>query len=466
MTQNMPLAPPPATTMQERRRVVAATTIGTAIEWYDYFLYAATAGLVFNQLMFAGFGPDAATIAAFLTMGLSFLFRPLGAFLVGHAADKYGRRIPLMVTLIAMGTSTTLIGLLPTYATIGVWSPILLIILRITQGISAGGEWGSAVLLAVEHAPEGKRGLFGAGPQTGVPLGLLVSSAALAIMNVVAPGDKFLDWGWRIPFLFSAVLVLIGFYIRRGVEESPVFEEMARQKEVETSNPVGTLFRRFTPLVVVTALLFAANGTVGYMTTGGYIQNYTTRPDGLGMDRGDILLAVTVSAVVWLFSTAFAGYISDIIGRRMTYILGFILQGIAAFILFPLVNTGSLPKIYLALCFLAIGLGLTYGQTGAAFAEIFPASVRASGASISYAIGSILGGAFAPTIAASLYASTGSTWAITGYLVTASAVGLVAALCLRERMNIPLGHEYESVQEQGHFIWQPKPVIDPAAKTA
>ena len=451
---------PPANTTAERRRVVAATTIGTAIEWYDYFLYAATAGLVFNQLMFAGFGPDAATIVAFLTMGLSFLFRPLGAFLVGHAADRYGRRIPLMVTLIAMGGATTAIGLLPTYATIGIWAPILLIILRIIQGISAGGEWGSAVLLAVEHAPHGKRGLFGAGPQTGVPLGLLVSSAALAIMNVIAPGDAFMEWGWRVPFLFSSVLVFLGFYIRRGVEESPVFEEMAEQRKVETSNPIGTLFRRFSPLVLVTALLFAANGTVGYMTTGGYIQNYTTRPDGLGMERGDILLAVTVSALVWLLFTAFAGYISDVIGRRMTYIVGFAVQAAGAFVLFPLVNTGSLPKIYLALCFLAIGLGLTYGQTGATFAEIFPAEVRASGASISYALGSILGGAFAPTVAASLYANTGTTWAITGYLVTASLIGLLAAVCLRERRNIPLGHEFNAVQEQGHFIWQPAPTWD------
>lgn len=449
---------------QERGRVVAATTIGTAIEWYDYFLYAATAGLVFNQLMFAGFGSDAATIVAFLTMGLSFLFRPLGAFLVGHFADRYGRRIPLMITLIAMGAATTLIGLLPTYETIGVWAPTMLILLRIVQGISAGGEWGSAVLLAVEHAPPSKRGLYGAGPQTGVPLGLLVSSAALALMNVIAPGDAFMEWGWRVPFLFSAVLVLIGFYIRKGVDESPVFEEMTEIRKVETKNPIGTLFSNYTPLVIVTALLFAANGTVGYMTTGGYIQNYTTREDGLALDRGDILLAVTVSAVVWLLSTAFAGFISDYIGRRMTYIIGFIVQAAGAVALFPLVNTGSLANIYLSLCFLAVGLGLTYGQTGATFAEIFPTEVRASGASISYALGSILGGAFAPTIAASLYASTGTTWSITIYLVTASLLGLLAAVCLRERNGIPLGHEHTALQRSGHFIWQPASHIPTATR--
>lgn len=465
MTQKFQ-APSSSAMTAERRRVIAATTVGTAIEWYDYFLYAATAGLVFNKLMFSGFGADAATIVAFLTMGLSFLFRPLGAFLVGHFADRYGRRTPLMVTLVAMGAATTLIGLLPTYDTIGVWAPILLISLRIVQGISAGGEWGSAVLLAVEHAPAGKRGLFGAGPQIGVPLGLLFSSGALALMNAIAPGDAFMQWGWRVPFLFSAVLVVIGFYVRRGVDESPVFAEMAEQKQVETKNPIGALFRRYTPLVIVAAVLFAANGTVGYMTAGGYIQNYTTREDGLAMARGDILLAVTVSAVVWLISTAFAGFVSDYIGRRMTYIVGYTVQALGALALFPLVNTGSLPNVYIALCFLVIGLGLTYGQTGATFAELFPAEVRASGASISYALGSILGGAFAPTIAASLYASTGSTWSISVYLVVASVAGLVAACCLRERKDIPLGHEHETLQDHGHFIWQRDPNTNAMAATA
>ncbi|WP_291314912.1 MFS transporter [Corynebacterium sp. UBA2622] len=441
-----------ATMTKERGRVVAATTIGTAIEWYDYFLYAATAGLVFNQLIFAGLGSSTATIVSFLTVGLSFLFRPLGAFFAGHFADKLGRRLVLMVTLFAMGGATALIGLLPTYAMIGIWSPVLLICLRIIQGISAGGEWGSAVLLSVEHAPTAKRGLFGAGPQVGVPAGLLLSSGALALMDAIAPGDAFMSWGWRVPFLFSAVLVIIGLFIRMGVEESPVFEEMAEIKEVEVTNPVGTLFRRFSPLVLMGALLFAANGTVGYMTTGGYIQNYAVK--GLGMNRGDILLAVTVSGFTWMLSTALAGYISDIIGRRNTFILGFIVQGIGAFLLFPLVNSADLGRIYAALIFLTVGLGLTYGHTGATYAEFFPASVRASGASITYAIGSILGGAFAPTIAATLYTRTGTTWAITGYLVTASVIGLLVALCLRERKGIPLGHDYESVQETGHFIWE------------
>lgn len=446
-----------AISAKERRRVVAATTIGTAIEWYDYFLYAAVAGLVFNQLMFGPLEGGLATIVSFASVGLSFLFRPLGAFLAGHFGDKVGRRTVLMVTLFAMGGATTLIGLLPTYDTWGIWAPILLITLRIIQGISAGGEWGSAVLLAVEHAPNDKRGLYGAGPQIGVPIGLLMSSGVLSIMNTVAPGDAFLEWGWRIPFLFSIVLVIVGYVIRMGVDESPVFQEISERKDAEASNPIGILFKRYLPLVLTAALVFAGNGTVGYMTTGGYIQNYTTNPDGpIGLARGDVLNAVTLSAVTWMLSTLFAGWVSDYIGRRMTYLIGFILQGIGTAALFPLVNTGSLGMLYLALIGLTVGLGLTYGPQSALYAELFPASIRASGVSITYAIGSVLGGAFAPMIAAALLEATGTTFAISGYLVSACIVGFICVFLLRERKGIPLGPEHEHEQMTGHFTFGTK----------
>ncbi|ERJ46620.1 MFS transporter [Corynebacterium pseudodiphtheriticum] len=444
----------PTISAKERRRVIAATTIGTAIEWYDYFLYAAVAGLVFNQLMFGPLEGGLATIISFASVGLSFLFRPLGAILAGHFGDKLGRRTVLMVTLFAMGGATTLIGLLPTYDTWGIWAPILLITLRIIQGISAGGEWGSAVLLAVEHAPNNKRGVYGAGPQVGVPMGLLMSSGVLSIMNTIAPGDAFLEWGWRIPFLFSIVLVVIGYAVRMGVDESPVFREISERKDAEAPNPIGILFKRYLPLVFTAALVFAGNGAVGYMTTGGYIQNYTTNPEGpIGLDRGDVLNAVTLSAVTWLFSTLFAGWVSDHIGRRMTYLIGFVLQGIGAAALFPLVNTGSLGMLYLALIGLTIGLGLTYGPQSALYAELFPASIRASGVSITYAIGSIFGGAFAPMIAAALLEATGTTFAISVYLVGMSTVGFVCTFLLRERKGIPLGPEQEAQQMAGHFTF-------------
>ena len=443
-----------STSSRERRRVLAATTIGTAIEWYDYFLYAAVAGLVFNQVMFGPLEGGMASIIAFLTVGISFLFRPLGAFLAGHFGDRLGRRWVLMVTLFAMGGATTLIGLLPTYDSIGYWAPILLILLRIVQGFSAGGEWGSAVLLAVEHAPKEKRGMFGAGPQIGVPIGLLLSSGVLSIMNIVAPGDAFMEWGWRVPFLLSIALVAVGYFVRMGVDESPVFEEMAELKADEPENPAKVLFKKFTPLVIVAALVFAGNGTVGYMTTGGYIQSYATDPDGpVGLARGDVLNAVTLSAVTWMLFTLFAGFISDKIGRRNTYLIGFTLQAIAAAALFPLVNTGNLGLLYFALIALTIGLGLTYGQQSAMYAELFPASIRASGVSITYALGSVLGGAFAPMIAAALVQATGGTTAVTIYLVAACIIGFICAFLLRERKGIPLEASYEEEQSTNHFIF-------------
>ena len=432
-------------THDDRRRVVFATVIGTTVEWYDFFIYATAVGLVFGQLFFAPLGADSALVA-FATVGVSFLFRPLGAFLAGHLGDKYGRKPVLMWTLILMGISTALIGLLPTYATIGVAAPILLVLLRILQGISAGGEWGGAVLMAVEHAPRKRRGAFGAAPQIGVPLGLLLASGVMALMTLIAPGDQFLQWGWRVPFLLSVVLILVGYYVRRRVEESPVFAELAERKE-ETRMPIVQLFRKHALLVIISALVFAGNNAVGYMTTGGYIQGYATNPDGpIALERGPVLWAVAGSAVTWLITTLVAGVVSDRLGRRKTYIIGWILQLVGVFTLFPLVNTGSIWLLFLGLAILTIGLGFTYGPQAAMYAELYPASIRFSGVSISYALGAILGGAFAPLIAAALVKATGGTGSVTVYLAVMTLIGLGATLMLRDRTGIPLGPDHEAEQ--------------------
>ncbi|WP_426184462.1 MFS transporter [Microbacterium sp. TWP3-1-2b2] len=429
----------------DRRRVVFATVVGTTVEWYDFFIYATAVGLVFGQLFFSALGTNT-VILGFATVGISFLFRPLGAFLAGHFGDKLGRKRVLMWTLILMGAATALIGLLPTAEVIGVGAPILLVLLRILQGISAGGEWGGAVLMAVEHAPKKKRGIFGASPQIGVPLGLLLASGVMAIMTAIAPGDQFLAWGWRIPFLLSVVLILIGYYVRRNVEESPVFAELAARKE-KAQMPIVQLFRKHALLVLVAALVFAGNNAIGYMTTGGYIQGYTTDPEGpIGLERGPVLWAVTGSAVTWLLTTLLAGWISDRIGRRNTYIIGWILQLGGVILLFPLVNTGSIGSIFAALAILTIGLGFTYGPQAALYTELFPASIRFSGVSISYAIGAILGGAFAPTIAAAIVDATGSTEMVTWYLAGMTLIGLIATLLLRDRSGIPLGPDHEEAQ--------------------
>lgn len=433
-------------TSTDRRRVVFATIVGTTVEWYDFFIYASAAGLVFGSLFFAPAGEGFAQVLSFITVGISFLFRPFGAFLAGHFGDKYGRRLVLMVTLILMGVATTLVGLLPTYAAIGMAAPILLVLLRILQGISAGGEWGGAVLMAVEHAPKARRGVFGASPQMGVPLGLLLASGMLALMAVIAPGDAFVQWGWRVPFLLSFVLIVIGYYIRRRVEESPVFAELAERKE-ETRMPIVALFRTHTLLVVIAALVFAGNNAVGYMTTGGYIQRYATDPKGpIGLATADVLGAVTLSAITWLVFTFLSGWISDRIGRRTTYIIGWLAQLAGVFLLFPLVNTGSIVLLTLGLVVLTVGLGFTYGPQAALYAELFPASIRFSGVSISYAIGAILGGAFAPTIAQAIVQATGSTTGVTWYLAGMTLLGLIATLLLRDRSGIPLGPDHEAEQ--------------------
>lgn len=434
-------------TATDRRRVVFATVVGTTVEWYDFFIYASAAGLVFGQLFFAPAGEEFAQILSFLTVGISFLFRPFGAFLAGHLGDKYGRRLVLMLTLILMGVATTLVGLLPTFAAIGIAAPILLIFLRILQGISAGGEWGGAVLMAVEHAPKTKRGLFGASPQIGVPLGLLLASGVMALIAALSPSQEwFLEWGWRIPFLLSVVLILVGYYIRRRVEESPVFLELAERKE-QTRMPIVQLFRRHTLLVLLAALVFAGNNAVGYMTTGGYIQRYATDPAGpIGLSTADVLWAVTLSAVSWLVFTWIAGWLSDKIGRRTTYLIGWAALLIGVFSLFPLVNTGDVGLLTLGLVILTVGLGFTYGPQAALYTELFPASIRFSGVSISYAIGAILGGAFAPTIAQALVQATGGTAAVTWYLAGMVLLGLFGSLMLRDRSGIPLGPDHEAEQ--------------------
>ncbi len=447
-----------ATSPRELRRVAAATVIGTTIEWYDFFLYASAAGLVFGKLFFEPAGPQAGTIIAFATVGVSFLFRPLGAFLAGHFGDRIGRKAMLVITLILMGVATTLIGVLPTYEQVGVLAPIMLMVLRVLQGLSTGGEWGGAVLMAVEHAPEDQRGRMGAFPQIGVPIGLLLASGILALMTgVISPGDAFLEWGWRVPFLLSVVLIVVGIVVRRTVEESPVFEEIAERKE-RTKIPVVELFRKHWLLVVLAALTFAGNNAAGYMTTGGYIQNYATTPieDGglVGMERTPVLLAVAAASVVWLAMTYIAGTVSDRIGRKNTYIIGWLAFLAVIFFLFPMVNTGNPWILFVGLSLFAIGNGFTYGQQAAYFAELFPASIRYSGVSITYAIGAILGGAFAPMISAWLVAQTGTATTVAVYIAVVMVVAFIATLLLRDRTGIPLGHEHEDEQQRNHFVWE------------
>jgi MFS family permease len=438
-----------------QRRVAFATIVGTAIEWYDFFIYANAAGLVFAELYFGPAGARMAAIVSFASVGISFLFRPLGAILAGHFGDRLGRRSVLMLTLLLMGVATTLIGVLPTYAQVGMLAPALLLFLRILQGISAGGEWGGAVLMAVEHAPAGRRGLAGSAPQIGVPLGMLLAAGVNALMTGwISPGQAYLEWGWRIPFLLSVVMIAVGYYVRRAIDESPVFVQIAERHQ-QPRVPIAELFRRHSGLVLLATLAFIGNIAAGNLTTGGFIARYATDPAGpVGLDRTSVLLAIAAASALWLVFTLAGGALSDRIGRRRTYLIGYLWHIAAVFPMLALIDTGRVELLFAAIVIVSFGLGLTNGPQAAWYAELFPAPVRFSGVSIAFALGAILGGAFSPMIATALVQATGGTAAVGWYLVGMAAVSLTAVLLLRERSGIDLSIANQAAQEVGATVFE------------
>ncbi len=419
--------------------MLAGTVVGTSIEWYDFFIYAQAAGVVLGPLFFAPAGETFGQIVAWASLGISFLFRPLGAIVAGHLGDRLGRKQMLVLTLILMGAATALIGVLPTYAQIGIFAPILLVLLRILQGFSAGGEWGGAALMSVEHAPKGKRGFFGAYPQIGVPIGMMLATATLWILTTSLTEEQFLSWGWRVPFLFSIALIFVGYIIRRAVEESPIFAEL-QERKASSSAPLKTLFQRNTKEVVLSALIFIANNAAGYLLIA-FFSSYATRPveaGGLGLERPPVLLATTLSAIGWLAFTLWGGVISDRIGRVRTFQIGYVLLGLWAIPMWALINTGNIYLYFVALLVMTVGLGLSYGPQAALYAEMFPADIRYSGVSIGYAIGAILGGAFAPMIAELVFGKTGQIWTVGLYIVVVCIISLVAVSLVKTKNDVPL----------------------------
>lgn len=428
-----------AVTQREQRRVLAGTVVGTSIEWYDFFIYAQAAGIVLAPLFFAPAGETVGQIVAWASLGISFLFRPLGAIVAGHLGDRLGRKQMLVLTLILMGIATSLIGVLPTYDQVGLLAPILLILLRVLQGFSAGGEWGGAALMSVEHAPPGKRGFFGAYPQIGVPVGMILATATMWVITSALTEAQFLEWGWRVPFLFSIVLIVVGYVIRRAVEESPVFLEIQSRKG-ESATPLKTLFKRNAKEVVLAALIFIANNAAGYLLIA-FFSSYATRPieaGGLGLERPPVLLATTLAAFGWLGFTLYGGILSDRIGRVRTFQIGYALLGIWAIPMWFLIDTGNIYLYFVALFLLTVGLGLSYGPQAALYAEMFPADIRYSGVSIGYAIGAILGGAFAPMIAELVFGATGASWTIGLYIIVVTIISLVAVSLVKSKDNAPL----------------------------
>ncbi|MGP9488010.1 MFS transporter [Arthrobacter sp. MYb211] len=416
---------------QEERRVLAGTLVGTTIEWYDFFIFAQLTATLLTPLFLEPLGesnPALAQILSFAMIGISFFFRPLGAVVAGHLGDRYGRKKILVLTLILMGVATSLIGVLPTYAAIGIGAPILLVLLRVIQGFSAGGEWGGAALMAVEHAPNARRGYFGAFPQIGVPIGMILATGLLFILRVSMTPEQFQSWGWRIPFLLSVVLILVGYMIRRAVEESPVFKAMAQRKASEHT-PLRELMSTNLKQVLQAALIFVSNNAAGYLVIAFFI-SYTTKV--LGMELAPILLATTIGSVGWLIFTLVGGWLSDRIGRRNTFVIGYGIVFVWMIPMFMLVDTANIVLYTIGIFVLTIGLGLSYGPQSAMYAEMFPARIRYSGISIGYALGSILGGAFAATVAQILLTATGWSGSIAVYIMVLTVISAGAVLWVGE----------------------------------
>lgn len=415
----------------EDRKVLAGTLVGTTIEWYDFFIYAQAAGLIFAQLYFAPLGPANSPVAqlfSWASVGISFLFRPLGAIVAGHLGDRVGRKAMLVLTLIMMGTATALIGVLPTFLQIGIWAPLLLTLLRILQGFSAGGEWGGAALMAVEHAPEAKRGLWGAYPQIGVPVGLILASSVIFLLNAVLGVEQYLAWGWRVPFLVSVVLIAVGYLIRRAVAESPVFKELAERKR-ESSAPLVQLFRKNTKEVVLTALIFIGNNAVGYLLIA-FFSSYATKT--LKMPTGTVLAIIMVGALSWLGFSLYGGALSDRIGRVKTFQIGYLALMVWMLPMFLLIDSTNIWLFLIAVVGMGFGLGLSYGPMSALYAEMFPAQVRYSGVSIGYALGAIFGGAFAPLFSQWLLDSTKWSGSIAVYMIVLCLISLIGVSFVKE----------------------------------
>ncbi len=422
-------------------RIVGASMIGTTIEWYDFFLYGSAAALVFNVVFFPTDDPLLGTLLAFSSFAIGFLFRPLGGLVFGHYGDKIGRKKVLVFSLLMMGGSTFAIGLLPTYAVIGVGGPILLTLLRVVQGFALGGEWGGAVLIVSEHGDSSRRGFWASWPQAGVPVGNLLATAVLAVLATVQSDEAFIAWGWRIPFLLSGLLVLVGLWIRLSVSESPVFteaaERAAQQAEPEQPPIVRVLRYQWREVLIASGARFVEN--VCYYVITAFVLTYVTKV--MGLPDSLVLNAVLIASAVHFVVIPTWGAVSDRVGRRPVYLFGAVGIGMWMFAFFALVDTGSFAMITLAI---AVGLVLhaaMYGPQAAFMSELFGTRVRYSGASIGYQLASVIAGGLAPTIATALLYAFDSWVPVAAYVALGAVLTSVAILFATETRGHSLHHD-------------------------
>jgi metabolite-proton symporter len=422
-------------------KVVFASLVGTAVEWYDFFLYGSAAALVFGKLFFPTSEPATATLLAFGTYALGFVARPLGGIVFGHFGDRVGRKKMLVVSLMMMGIATIAIGLLPTYATIGVAAPILLLACRLAQGFAVGGEWGGAVLMAAEHGDDKRRGLWSSWPQAGVALGNLLATGVLWVLAAVQSDEAFNAWGWRIPFLLSAVLVIVGLWVRLSVEESPLFLA-AREKITTKHQPLLEVIRRYPREVFLAMGMRLAENIAYYLFTVISI-TYLTTYAGSSADKGMILGALVIGSVVQFAVIPMIGALSDRVGRRPLYLVGAVGVAVWSFVFFNLVGSRSEGLIILAVLVGLLLHALMYAPQAAFFSELFGTSVRYTGASVGYQLASIFAGALAPIIAVKLLGSTEApnTTAVAIYMTVASVLTVISVLFARETARSSLSHD-------------------------
>jgi metabolite-proton symporter len=440
-------------------KVALTALAGSSIEWYDFFIYGTAAALVFPGLFFPGFGETAGTILSYSTFAVGFVARPIGGLIFGHFGDKFGRKRALVTALILMGIGTTAIGVMPGYATIGILAPILLVTLRFLQGVCIGGQWGGAVLLATESAPSEKRGFYGSFAQMGVPVAVLISNIMFLIIAASLGDDALVQWAWRIPFLLSVLLIALGLYIQLKLEDTPAFrhlqeyreqhqtEEERREAEEAAGSPVWEVLRTYPKEIALAAGAFIAINANFYILIT-YILDYATAE--VGLPQSTVLTAVLISSVASLMAIAGFAALSDVIGRRIPYMVGAATLGLwGLFAFWPLVDSGSPGALVLALVVAQVLLSMMYGPQAAFYSEIFTTKVRYSGASMGYQIGSVFGGALAPIIATSLLAATGTPFAIGVYMAVICAITGFCAFLLAETYGRSMDEAEEASRERG-----------------
>jgi metabolite-proton symporter len=407
----------------QARRVAMASAVGTTIEWYDFFIYGTAAATVFAPQFFPQVSPLAGTLAAFATFAVGFIARPLGGVVMGHYGDRLGRKSMLVWSLTLMGLATVAIGLLPNYSQIGLWAPALLILFRFVQGFALGGEWGGAVLMSVEHAPKGKRGFFGSFVALGLPAGIILSNLVFLLALIAVTPEQFADWAWRLPFLASAALVVVGLYVRLGVAESPVFAEMLQARQAKRV-PIVELLKTDWRTVLLAGGSYLVISTLGYIAIV-YFVAYATRE--LGVPLRTTLAVVIISSACAAGSIFACATWSDTFGRRRFMRWGMGALALWSVIFFPLIDTRSVPLMTLSLAGMLTLQGAYLGPQPAVFSELFPTETRYSGSSLSLTLATIFGGAVAPFIATALHGLTGTSWAVTVYV---TAVAIVSWLCV------------------------------------